>query len=159
MKLDKCNSWLKTSPSAQALLMFLVWGWHISGHQSEQQHRTEMLISMTVDLNQRQDWLTSAWWCHQMETFSMLLVLCEENPPVTGEFPSQRLVTQSFDVFFDMCLNKWLSKQSIRWWANNRDAGDLKCHSAHHYVTVMAQTSLKALTHWPLGDLNKILDE
>ena len=25
-------------------------------------------------------------------------------------------VTQSFDVFFDMCLNKWLSKQSRRRW-------------------------------------------
>ena len=26
----------------------------------------------------------------------------------TGEFPSQRPVTRSFDVFFDLCLNKWL---------------------------------------------------
>ena len=25
-----------------------------------------------------------------METFSMLLVLCEGNPPVTGGFPSQK---------------------------------------------------------------------
>ena len=31
---------------------------------------------------------------------------------VTGEFPSQRPVTQSFDVFFDLHLNKRLSKQS-----------------------------------------------
>ena len=30
----------------------------------------------------------------------------------TGEFPSQRPVTQSFDIFFDLCLNKRLSKQS-----------------------------------------------
>ena len=35
---------------------------------------------------------------------------------ITGEFPSQRPVTQSFDVFFDLCLNKWLSKQSWGWW-------------------------------------------
>ena len=35
-----------------------------------------------------------------METFSALLALCEENSPVTGEFPSQRPVTRSFDVFF-----------------------------------------------------------
>ena len=33
-----------------------------------------------------------------------------------GEFPTQRPVTQSFDVFFDMCLNKWLSKQPWGWW-------------------------------------------
>ena len=32
----------------------------------------------------------------------------------TGEFPSQRPVTRSFDVFFD--LNKRLSKQSWGWW-------------------------------------------
>ena len=29
-----------------------------------------------------------------------------------GEFPTQRPVTRSFDVFFDLCLNKRLSKQS-----------------------------------------------
>ena len=29
---------------------------------------------------------------------------------LTGEFPSQRPVTRSFDVFFDLCLNKRLSK-------------------------------------------------
>ena len=32
-----------------------------------------------------------------METFSALLALCEGNSPVTGEFPSQRPVTRSFD--------------------------------------------------------------
>ena len=33
------------------------------------------------------------------------------DPPVTGEFPSQRLVTRSFEIFFDLLLNKRLSKQ------------------------------------------------
>ena len=33
-----------------------------------------------------------------------------------GEFPTQRPVTQSFEVFFDLCLNKWLSKQWWGWW-------------------------------------------
>ena len=56
------------------------------------------------------------WWRHQMETSSALLSLCAGNSPVTGEFPSQRLVTRSFDVFFDMCLNKRLSKQPRRRW-------------------------------------------
>ena len=51
-----------------------------------------------------------------METFSALLVLCEANSPVTGEFPSQRSVTRSFDLFFDLGLNNRLSKQSKRWW-------------------------------------------
>ena len=35
---------------------------------------------------------------------------------VTGEFHSQRPVTRSFDVFFDLRLNKWLSNPSRRWW-------------------------------------------
>ena len=33
-----------------------------------------------------------------------------------GEFPVQRPVTQSFDVFFDLRLNKRLRKQSWGWW-------------------------------------------
>ena len=33
-----------------------------------------------------------------------------------GEFPTQRPVTRSFDVFFDLRLNKWLSKQPWGWW-------------------------------------------
>ena len=36
--------------------------------------------------------------------------------PVTGEFPSQRPTTRNFDVFFDLCLNKRLNKQSLGWW-------------------------------------------
>ena len=55
-------------------------------------------------------------WRHQMETFSALLALCAGNSPVTGEFPSQRPVTRSFEVFFDLRLNKRMSKQSRRRW-------------------------------------------
>ena len=57
----------------------------------------------------------SSWWRHQMETFSALLALCTGNSPVTGEFPAQRPVTRSFDVFFDLHRNKRLNKQSRRW--------------------------------------------
>ena len=56
------------------------------------------------------------WWCHQMEAFSVLLALCAGNSPVTDEFPAQRPVTQSFDVLFDLRLNKRWSKQSGRQW-------------------------------------------
>ena len=38
------------------------------------------------------------------------------NSPVTGESPSQKPLTPSFNVFFDLCLNKRLSKQSWGWW-------------------------------------------
>ena len=49
-----------------------------------------------------------SWWRYQMETFSALLAICE--------FPAQRPVTRSFDVFFDLRLNKRLSKQWWGWW-------------------------------------------
>ena len=59
---------------------------------------------------------TMTWWRHQMETFSVSLALCAGNSPVTGEFPAQRPVTRSFDVFLDRRLNRRLSKQSKGWW-------------------------------------------
>ena len=51
-----------------------------------------------------------------METFPTLLALWAGNSPVTGEFPTQRPVTWSFGVFFDLRLNKRWSKQSWGWW-------------------------------------------
>ena len=54
-----------------------------------------------------------SWWRHQMETFSALLAICAGNSPVPGDFPSQRPVTRSFDVFVDLHPKKRLSK---RWW-------------------------------------------
>ena len=59
--------------------------------------------------------MTWTWWRHQRETFSALLAICAGNSPVRGEFPAQRPVMRSFDVFFDLCLNKRLSKQSWGW--------------------------------------------
>ena len=53
---------------------------------------------------------------HQMEIISTLLALCAGNSPVIGEFPAQRSVMWSFDVFFDLHLNKRLSKQASGWW-------------------------------------------
>ena len=56
------------------------------------------------------------WWRHQMETCSVSLAICAGNSPVTGEFPARRPVTRSFDAFFDLRLNKRLSKQSWCGW-------------------------------------------
>ena len=55
-------------------------------------------------------------WLHQMEKFSSSLAFCAWNSPVTAEFPAQRPVTRSFDAFFDLRLNKRLSKQWWGWW-------------------------------------------
>ena len=59
---------------------------------------------------------TISWWRHQMETFSALLAICAGSSPVPGEFPAQRPATRSFDVFFDLRLNKRLRKQPWGWW-------------------------------------------
>ena len=58
----------------------------------------------------------ASWWRHKMETFSALLALCAGNSPVPGEFPAQRPVTRVVDVFFNLRLDKQLSKQSWGWW-------------------------------------------
>ena len=68
-------------------------------------------------VNIRRFFYPSTWWRHQMETFSALLAICVGNSPVPGEFPTQRPVTRSFDVFFDLRPNKRLSKQSWGWWS------------------------------------------
>ena len=47
-----------------------------------------------------------------METFSELMALCAGNSPVNSP---QRPGTRGFDVFFDLFLNKRLSKQSSGW--------------------------------------------
>ena len=56
-----------------------------------------------------------SWWRHQKEAFSALLAICAGSSPVTGEFPAQRPLTRSFDVFCDLRLNKRLRKQSWIW--------------------------------------------
>ena len=57
-----------------------------------------------------------------METVSALLAICVGNSSVTGEFPAQRPVTRSFDVYR---------------WVNNSEAGDLRRYLAHYDVIAM----------------------
>ena len=73
-----------------------------------------------------------SWWRHQMETFSALLAICAGNSPVTCEFTAQRLVTRSFDVFFDLLLDK-----QINGWVINREAGGLGRNRTHYDATVI----------------------
>ena len=66
--------------------------------------------------------------------------LCGEfTGPVTGEFPLQRPVMRSFDVFFDLRLNKRF--------ANHRDVGDLRRHRAHYDVTAMNHCHMWRVLH------------
>ena len=65
-----------------------------------------------------------------MEIFSVLLAICVGNLPIIDKFPSQRAVTRGFDVFFDLRLNKRLSK-------TNRGAGDLRRHRANYDAIII----------------------
>ena len=84
-----------------------------------------------------------------METYSALLALCTGNLSVTGEFPSQRPVTQSFDVSF-ICA--WTNDS-----VNNRDAGDLRRHRAHYNVIVMDIVDDKAYGHSSLHHVTHLV--
>ena len=78
--------------------------------------KSALIQLMAVCWSGDKPFLKQSWWRHQMESFSALLALCAGNSPVTGEFPSQRPVMWSFDVFFNLHPNKQLSKQSWDWW-------------------------------------------
>ena len=81
----------------------------------------------------------NTWWYHQMETFSAFLAICAGNSPVTGEFPAHRPLMRSFDVFFDLRLNKRLSKQSWCWWIGGGGGGGVGGIAPNNDVTVMEQ--------------------
>ena len=66
-----------------------------------------------------------------MEIFSALLALYDCKPMVIGGFPSQRPLTRSFGIFFDLHLNKRLSKQ---WW--------FETPSRRYDVTVISHGSI-----------------
>ena len=78
---------------------------------------TLRFTSMVPEVLRLPQWNNSeAWWHHQMGTFSALVAICLGKSLVPDKFHAQRPVTWSFDVFFDLRLNKRLSKQSWGWW-------------------------------------------
>ena len=50
----------------------------------------------------------------------------DSNPPVTGEFPTQRPVTRNSDCFI-IIICAWIND-----WVNKGEADDLRRHGAHH---------------------------
>ena len=72
-------------------------------------------ISLTI-LNVHLSWKLHMMTSSNGNIFRVTGHLCREFTG-PGEFPAQRQVTRSFDVFFDLCLNKRLSKQSWGWWS------------------------------------------
>ena len=101
--------------------------------------------------------LNQLWrWRRQMETFSALLAICAGNSPVPGEFPAQRPVTWSFHVFFDLRLNKRLSKQSQGWWFEtlSRPLGLCSNDSIYRYIHITPEGDEWVYTHQVMSYCN-----
>ena len=98
------DSWLRYPMKSLCSLLFayLIF---LCGHQASCAWKTAMVDIETVKWN-------FIKWKH----FPHHWPFCAGNSPVTGEFPTQRPVMQSFDVFFALRLNKRLSKQSWGCW-------------------------------------------
>ena len=80
---------------------------------------TLSVISNTISLI-RWHFRNSGWWYHDMETLSVLVPLCEKNPPITGrcprDSPRDRPAIRSFDIVFVVSMKSLLNKRcSCRW--------------------------------------------
>ena len=78
-------------------------------NESDFKDRKHILILLVLNTEYHDDVIK---WKH----FPRYWPFCAGNSPVNGEFRSQRPVTRSFDLFFDLRMNKRLSKQSRRRW-------------------------------------------
>ena len=117
-------AWCLTAPSHYLNQCWLIIS-KVLRHSSE-----DIIIRRFEDTNQkkclslsqpqcvaRPSWDRLSWWHHQMETISALLtdLWCREFTSHQW-IPLTKPVMRSFDAFFDLCLNKRLSKQSWGWW-------------------------------------------
>ena len=114
------------------------------------------------DSSQSKTKCPNTWWRHQMETFSALLAICAENSPVPGEFSTQRPVTRSFDVYFDLQPNKGLSKQLWGWWFETqacplwRHRNDILINRIRSSNVSLNLTCRHHLMNWVKSYLNQI---
>ena len=92
---------------------------------------------------------------------------------VPGEFPIQRPVTRNFNVFFDLRLNKRLSKQSWGWWFEmlsrplwrHRNVSSLDALNFHRFPRFSSGTDqmiakllvIRAVPILPVGILCEVL--
>ena len=111
-----------------------VWSWHQFSACTEMVQVVETILDETMITSSNGN-------SHHMETFAallglLLLAFCAGNSPVTCEFPAQRPLTWSFDVFFNLPPNKWLSKQSWGWWFETPS-----CSLWHHCNEARARLS------------------
>ena len=90
----------------------------------------------------------NAWWRHQMETFSALLVICAWNSlvPVNSPYKAQWSGALLFSLIF----------ARMNGGVNNHGAGDLRRHHGHCDVNVMDVRALAMRTF--NNDLSRIIN-
>ena len=49
-------------------------------------------------------------WRHDMQKLAASMIICEGNPPVSDEFPSQRVSNAGMNALFCVSLTKMLKK-------------------------------------------------
>ena len=88
------------------------------------------------------------------------MAICAGNSPVHGEFPAQRPVTRRFDLFFNLCLDKRLSKQSWGWWFETlsrplwRHCNEKDTPVAPSEWYRLANTIIqRSIPNWPIFDI------
>ena len=87
-------------------------------------------------------------------------------PPPPPPPPPQRPVTRSFDVFFDLCLNKCLSKQSWRQWFetpsrllwrhSNANASAYHLNPSRPSHHIVAKPLSEPIAHFMMGNIGKL---
>ena len=101
LALSEFASWQKTNLAKDYCVDF-------SCHFSQQLPGTRRLVCSVW----KQDMTTAEiWWRHEIDTFSVLLVLREKNPPVTDGLPHKVHVIRCFDFLFVISLKKVSTKK------------------------------------------------
>ena len=100
-----------------------VWIWYINAP-----YRSTVFVHMSITM------MTSS----NGNIFRVTGPLCGEFTG-PGEVPTQRPVTRIFDAFFDMRLNKRLSKQPWGWWFEASSWSLWRqCNISEHYLSLSA---------------------
>ena len=119
--------------------------------------RQEVSFHATSTLVSHNDHMMSSWR-HWMEIIPRYWPFCQMNPTITGGFPSQRPMSLSFDKYFDLHLNKRLSKQSRQWWFETPS-----CSLWHHCncngkSIVSCPASANSVLKWTPGNIWRTAD-
>ena len=131
------------------LILMDIFQWHLKLNTKFfiHAHRFKNIVCETLYMLFRHEYVkqesAKSWWRHQMKLFRRVTgLLCREFTDHWW-FPSQRPVTRSFDVFFDLRLNQQFSKQWRRLWSET----SLRLSWRHCNVTRLFSWITMTYTH------------